>query len=168
MKKIAENEFYQESSLIPGFKSELYLYELDRYGSIITIPSKVQTIEFNSVDINDLNQVKNIFDRNIATIEIKGGPVGNPEIISQTAIENLISNIVFGKDKVKFSVDFKEQNYVVLNMSYYPGWRAFVDGKEQAVGRANINSMAILVPDGRHKVELLFDIKKMIAGTLSL
>ena len=47
--------------------------------------------------------------------------------------------------------------YLLLNETYYPGWKAFVDNNETKVHRANYNFKAIEVPKGKHKVSFVFD-----------
>ncbi|MGE5138689.1 MAG: YfhO family protein, partial [Rudaea sp.] len=40
---------------------------------------------------------------------------------------------------------------------YYPGWRAFVDGKESEVLRADFMFRAVSLEEGPHTVRLLYD-----------
>jgi uncharacterized membrane protein YfhO len=45
---------------------------------------------------------------------------------------------------------------LVLSESYYPGWKAFVDGVPTVVHRADIAFRGVLVPDGDHLVRMEF------------
>lgn len=40
--------------------------------------------------------------------------------------------------------------------NYYPGWKAFIDGKETKIYRANFTFRAVLVPAGEHEVKLTY------------
>ena len=40
---------------------------------------------------------------------------------------------------------------------YYPGWKAYIDGKQISIFRANFNSKGIFVPPGSHKILFRFD-----------
>jgi hypothetical protein len=46
---------------------------------------------------------------------------------------------------------------MVVSELYYPGWRATVDGKETPIYRADHALRAVMVPAGRHTVEMVFD-----------
>jgi hypothetical protein len=46
--------------------------------------------------------------------------------------------------------------YLVLSDSWYPGWRATVDGHEVPIFRANVLFRAVVVPAGEHLVEFSY------------
>jgi Bacterial membrane protein YfhO len=46
--------------------------------------------------------------------------------------------------------------YLVLTDAYYPGWKAYVDGKETRVLRADYLFRAVAVPPGEHLVEFRY------------
>ncbi len=49
-------------------------------------------------------------------------------------------------------------NLLFLSESYYPeGWKAFLDGKEVSVLRANYHFRAVVVPPGEHVLEMVFE-----------
>jgi len=49
--------------------------------------------------------------------------------------------------------------------SYYPGWKAFVDGKETKIYRANFAFRAVPLPDNKeHKVEFVYKPKSFFLG----
>lgn len=52
------------------------------------------------------------------------------------------------------SVTLKENGYVVLSDTYYPGWRAKVDGQAQPLSIADLNFWAVAVPAGSHTVTM--------------
>lgn len=49
-----------------------------------------------------------------------------------------------------------DEEAVVVNRSYYPGWKAFLSGKEIKVYPVNINQQAVIVPKGTEISKLAF------------
>ncbi|MBI3813755.1 MAG: YfhO family protein [Nitrospinae bacterium] len=45
---------------------------------------------------------------------------------------------------------------LILGDSYYPGWRAFIDGNETKIYRANYVMRAVVLTKGRHTVEFIY------------
>jgi len=58
---------------------------------------------------------------------------------------------------VDISVDAKQKGFLFLSDTYYPGWKAFVDGKETKIYRANYSFRAVSVPRGIHNVRFIYD-----------
>ncbi len=57
---------------------------------------------------------------------------------------------------IKMQVSSDSGGYLVLSESYYPGWKAYVDGVETVVYRTNNILNGIVVPRGIHAVEFNF------------
>jgi hypothetical protein len=90
------------------------------------------------------------------TVEEAGAPgaagrssAGSPE--GTAAIER------YGLHEVDVRVDSPGEVYLVLSDSYYPGWRAFVDGTEQRLLRGDVLFRAVQVPAGQHSVVFRFE-----------
>ena len=60
-------------------------------------------------------------------------------------------------DKFKVEVDMKEPGFLVISDNYYPAWKAYVDGKETKVYKADYTLKAVWLEKGDHKVEFVFD-----------
>ena len=55
---------------------------------------------------------------------------------------------------------------LVLADSHYPGWKAFVDGKEAVIRRANLFFRAVPLPAGDHTVEFRYEPRSFTIGLL--
>ena len=62
----------------------------------------------------------------------------------------------YAPNHLTYDAETPEQSVLVFSEVYYPGWTATVDGKEVPIGRVNYILRAIVVPQGKHKVELMF------------
>ena len=67
-----------------------------------------------------------------------------------------VLNSQFGIQSVNAEVEAAEPSLVVVAQTYYHDWRAFVDGHETTVLRANYAFQAIQVPAGRHQIRLVY------------
>jgi membrane protein YfhO len=58
---------------------------------------------------------------------------------------------------LKLRVSLEREGWLVLARSWYPGWRARLDGAEVPLLRANYAFQAVHVPTGAHEVELAYE-----------
>ena len=62
----------------------------------------------------------------------------------------------YGDEEVAVAIEGKEGGLLVLSDTFYPGWRAYVDGVEQAILQANHVFRAVVVPAGASEVIFTF------------
>jgi hypothetical protein len=62
----------------------------------------------------------------------------------------------YKNSRVECEVRAKTDGYLVLLDSFYPGWSAYVDGRETPVLKANYAFRAVRVPEGIHRVEFIY------------
>ncbi len=60
-------------------------------------------------------------------------------------------------EKVTIDVSMKNDGFLVLLDQYYPGWKAFVDGKETEIYPTDYVFRSIYLTKGNHKVEFIYD-----------
>jgi len=58
--------------------------------------------------------------------------------------------------RLTIQIDTPEPSWVVIAQSYAPQWRAYVDGRQTGLFRANHAFQALEVPAGRHRVEVVY------------
>lgn len=71
-------------------------------------------------------------------------------------VNNKVEIVSYKRNQVIISASLSQDSIVVLSDSFYPGWKAYIDGQETKILPANINSRAIIVPVGNHKIEYNF------------
>ena len=74
-----------------------------------------------------------------------------------TAQSPLPKIIEHSPNRVTIEADLKEPGLLVLGDAYYPGWKAFVGGKETKIYRTNYVMRGVFMPAGRHLVEFRYD-----------
>jgi hypothetical protein len=62
----------------------------------------------------------------------------------------------YGRRRVGLEVDSPTPAFLVSSEVHYPGWRAFVDGREVALVMTNAAFRGLPVPAGRHRVTMRF------------
>jgi uncharacterized membrane protein YfhO len=60
--------------------------------------------------------------------------------------------VSYEANKVVLSSESDSDGFLYASDTYYPGWRAYVDGRETKIYRANLAFRAVEVPKGRHIV----------------
>ncbi|HUG54552.1 MAG TPA: YfhO family protein [Vicinamibacteria bacterium] len=70
----------------------------------------------------------------------------------------------YAADRVVVDVETDGEAHLLLADTWYPGWRATVDGRPAPVRRANLAFRAVPVPAGRHRVEMVYRPPAALAG----
>lgn len=82
-----------------------------------------------------------------------------------------IKNLVHGSKKITFESNTISSAKIIINTVYYPGWTAFINGKEQQIEYDNPKGvMGLSLIPGRNKVEVVFKEtpKRLTADIISL
>ena len=151
---------YWGSNEVVGENSQLYnwVYETKEGVAIFENLNFLPRVRFveNLINADNTNFVINqiwngeINPRSTAFVEGFSGVTDfeNGEIVSTD----------FSKtNKVIISVKTGERSFLVLSDSWYPGWRAYVDGTETKIYKTNATSRGIIIEKpGEHLVEFKF------------
>lgn len=78
------------------------------------------------------------------------------EVDSQTDTPPARLEVNRGHDRVTVEVASEAGGILTLADTYYPGWRAFVDGVETPILRTYTTLRGVVVGAGRHRVEFVF------------
>lgn len=82
---------------------------------------------------------------------------GQPPENNGSGAEDRVVVLTYDAERIVMEADLDSPGILVLSDTYYPGWRAFVDGSETAIWRANLLFRAVPLPAGHHRVEFLFN-----------
>ena len=62
-----------------------------------------------------------------------------------------------GRNRLEIVAESDRNSILFLSQSYYPGWKAFLDGQETKIARTNFTFQSVFFPKGRHKVEFIYE-----------
>ncbi len=68
--------------------------------------------------------------------------------------------------RMEVDVEGPDPAFVAVNQTWHPGWRASMDGTAARVVRTDLSLSGLVVPPGRHRVDLTFEDSSVAAGML--
>ncbi len=108
-------------------------------------------LQKSSIDI--LNEIKNdSFDpKRIAFVEKLDFEFDPSDETSTLKISQ------YKDDSISAEVNAIGNNFLFFGTTYLPGWKALIDDKETNVYKTNHGFMGIVVPQGNHKIEFVYE-----------
>lgn len=86
-----------------------------------------------------------------------------------TSPQDLEANLIYTpltNSHVQIKTTSNIDAFLVVLDSFYPGWKAMIDGKETAIHRTNYNFRGIFLPKGNHTVEFKYAPKSLKYGAI--
>lgn len=99
-----------------------------------------------------LDSVFNIKTNLSKTVVLEEDPYGFSKNTKKAGIVEIIS---YKPNKLIIHTQSESDSILFLSDNYYPGWRAYVDGKDVKIYRSNYSFRSVVVPGGKHVV--IFD-----------
>ena len=90
--------------------------------------------------------------------------VEQPVVVEDTDAESAARIVSYLPERIVIDVDTPADGLLVVSELYFPGWRAALDGVETPILRTNVALRGVLVPVGRHRVEMTFEPASVVAG----
>lgn len=126
----------------------VYLYEYRRYpGRFLFFPKAQFMDDENKVMLMMIDSQSN-FKKELIISGSK--PAAYPA--GGEASQGTVRLMSYGSNKVILASESDGNGFVYVSDTYYPGWRAYVDGQETKIYRANLAFRAIQVPAGKHTI----------------
>jgi hypothetical protein len=72
----------------------------------------------------------------------------------------------FANQSVAIQTEASAPSMVVISQTWFPAWKAYVDGRPTTLWRANFAFQALEVPAGRHSVKLVYEDNAFRAGVV--
>lgn len=68
--------------------------------------------------------------------------------------------------KIKWESFSDHESFLVINQSWYPGWKAYVNKKKTPLYKTNFLATGLYLPSGKNSIELIFEPTKLWIGTI--
>jgi len=91
-------------------------------------------------------------------------PKGSPSLASRGDFKGHSSILDSRSDYVKIETETSTEAYLVLVEAYHQGWKTRIDGRPARVVPANLLFRAVLVPQGKHIVEMSYRPPWLLCG----
>jgi len=143
--RVNDNDLRLVKSFDIGDKTA-YLYEYTKYPGRFLLFSKVSFVKDDKAVIERLQS--NTFDPGKELILV-GDRKDTNEIKDLHGKVKLLS---YKANRFDLEYEADSDAFLYVSDTYYPGWRAYVDGKETKIYRADLAFRAIEVPKGKHTV----------------
>lgn len=140
------------------FAAKLNLYQDD-----LAIPrlSYVPEAEYQPDENKVFSEILTLDQNPAKSVIVEDKPTTIPPQFKGSLDEFKNNNPVkFMKDtnsEITISAEIKNHGFLLLNDIYYPGWKVFVDGKEDKILRANYLVRAVELNPGKHEVRFIYD-----------
>ncbi|MDZ7372992.1 MAG: YfhO family protein [candidate division KSB1 bacterium] len=84
--------------------------------------------------------------------------LGQPDLAPQRGARGEARVVKYGPHRIVLDAEATGPSCLVLSEVYYPaGWKARIDGHAVPIHRADVILRGIMLPAGKHRVELVFD-----------
>lgn len=125
----------------------VYLHKINNPAPRVFVPQNIYFVDPQAA----LQNIKKVDVRQISNVSILSDTLqGYRDIEGQAGIKYSSAN------KVEIDANMQQEGVVVLNDSYYPGWKVLVDGKKDEILRVNGLVRGVMVPPGQHKVIFIY------------
>jgi hypothetical protein len=76
--------------------------------------------------------------------------------LNEENVKGEVRLLSYNANKVSLACRTERDAFLYVSDAYYPGWKAYIDGKETRIYRANLAFRAIYVPRGAHAVSFVY------------
>jgi hypothetical protein len=129
----------------PYFRSRWYLADDVRWSP----PSDNGTLKMTRSAMEEISEADN------RTVLERQNPADEIMYTSSSTDDRLILQY-YTAGRLSLKTETRGYRWVVFAETYFPFWKATIDGEHTKIYRANINGQAILVPPGKHDIEFAY------------
>lgn len=151
-----ESTFYEKITEISKDNFKYFIYEGNNINKRIAVYYNYATVSSPENYASKTNEVDTnktvILEEDIS----KYFDEGNYEILTYA----------YSDTHVEIEAKSDKDGLLVLSDSYYPDWKATIDSQPTKIYPANINSRAIILPEGQHRIKFYYSPNSVKTGAL--
>jgi hypothetical protein len=147
--ELTDRDFTLLQSLDAG-KKTAYLYEYMPYSGRFLLYSKIQSVKSDKESVEKLLDHTVNLRQELVILSKDEIRLNNPDAKGQVKI------LSYGANKVTLNCETDDDVFLYASDTFYPGWRAYLDGHEVSIYRANLAFRAVHVPKGNHSVAFVY------------
>ncbi|MGH7245617.1 MAG: YfhO family protein, partial [Candidatus Levyibacteriota bacterium] len=88
----------------------------------------------------------------------------NPGFTSNHSFSGEAKILSYEANRIRVQTRSQSNSILVLTDSFYPGWKAFIDGKEVSIIRTDFAFRGVSVPKGNHIVQFQYMPRSFVLG----
>lgn len=142
--EIPGRRIYENRDVLPRF---FLVDRVHRVGSMEEGLSVIRSVDFRPAE-------SAVVETQVALASGPGTPDGNVRVVE------------YRPNSVTLEVQTASSAFLVTSETYYPGWRAFVDGREQPIVIENVAFRGLPVEAGHHRIEMRFKPRILSQGAM--
>ena len=93
-------------------------------------------------------------------------PMQQVDSLAKKLKQNVLKGVVMDTNRISGTLETDQEELLCLTVPYSSGWRAYIDGKEADVLKADTMYMAIDVPAGKHQIEFSYGTPYLKTGAI--
>ncbi|OQA50687.1 MAG: Bacterial membrane protein YfhO [Candidatus Omnitrophica bacterium ADurb.Bin292] len=97
------------------------------------------------------------FDFRSRVVVEKKAPKPGIQRLGVFSLEDNVKLTHYSPNESSWDVSSAKGGYLVISESFYPGWRAYLDGRQIPIEIANHVFKCLEIPAGSHRLELRFE-----------
>ena len=111
-------------------------------------------------------QVPVIGSFKLDSIELYALPLEHYPERAEKLRQDSLKNVVLGTNKLSGTIDVTGNKVLCITVPYENGWKAYVDGKETEILRANYAFMGLNLSEGHHEIVLKYHVPYLTEGII--
>jgi predicted membrane protein len=115
----------------------------------------VNTVKYVNGPVEEMKALDSFDARTVAIVDNKF----QPQLSGAVAADCMatINQTAFDNENIKYESNSNAPHVAVFSEIYYKDWKAYIDGKETPIAKANYVLRAMLIPAGKHNIEFKFE-----------